>query len=335
MIKQIIYCDLDGVVASFAQGYKQQFNRNAYKDDSFTINQFCRQSPHFFRFLPVIPEGLELLLQLKQKYTVVFLTTPMEGMPYCKWDKIAWVEENIGKEFDVIFEKDKAKYVVDSKSILVDDMSYNLRPWIDAGGTAIKFPQKSDKILAIIESALHPDVSDTKKQLQAMDIDMEPTEAQKLSGNYKKGIVNFKGLKIAIENPKGSIRWGFDASGRKWINKMQAHYGYIVGSEGADCDPVDVFIGPKLGASRVFVINQGRDGMFDEHKIMLGYDTIEEAETDYMANYQKGWDGLMSIHQTNTKKIRDWIKTRNAKEPFYPNGFSILENEIEVMPDGE
>ena len=55
-----IYMDLDGVLADFVQGYKQQFDRDAYEDDSFTINQFCRQNPHFFRFLPVIPQGLEL-----------------------------------------------------------------------------------------------------------------------------------------------------------------------------------------------------------------------------------------------------------------------------------
>jgi 5'(3')-deoxyribonucleotidase len=320
MSKHTIFLDMDGVLADFVRGYKQQFNRNVYEDDAFTVNQFCRQNPHFFRFLPVIKEGMELLNQLKQKYTVVFLTTPMEGMPYCKWDKIAWMEENIGKEFDVIFEKDKAKYAVDDKSILIDDMEYNLSPFREAGGTAIKFPQKIEKIMAIIEDKLNPrkDILKVRKQLQEMDVDTEPTEAQKIAQNYKKGFVNFKDIKIAIENPKGSIRFGISENGRKWVSKMKAHYGYILGTEGNDYDPVDCFIGPKLGASRVFVVNQGKEGIFDEVKILFGYDNIEDARAGYLANYQRGWEkNIISIVPTNTKKIREWIKL-NSKEPYKP-----------------
>jgi hypothetical protein len=317
-MKHTIFLDMDGVVAGFVAGYKQQFGRDAYEDDDFTINQFCRQNPHFFRFLPVIPQGLELLNQLKQKYNVVFLTTPMEGMPWCKWDKAAWVEDNIGKEFDIIFEKDKAKYVVDDKSILIDDMSCNLEPWQDAGGTAIRFPQKLDKILTIIEDKLNPkkEILKVRKQLQEMDVDTSPTEAQKLAQNYRKGYVTFKDIRIAIENPKGSIRWGIGEDGKKWVSRMKSHYGYIVGTEGNDYDPVDCFIGPKLGASKAFVINQGKQGIFDECKIMFGYESIEEARAGYLANYQKGWEkNIISIIPTNTKKIREWIKL-NSKEPY-------------------
>ena len=28
---------------------------------------------------------------------------------------------------------------------------------------------------------------------------------------------------------------------------------------------------------------------FDEHKVMLGFDTEQEAKDNYLANYEKGW----------------------------------------------
>jgi hypothetical protein len=77
-----------------------------------------------------------------------------------------------------------------------------------------------------------------------------------------------------------------------------------------------VFIGPKLNASRAFVVNQVKNGMFDEHKILLGFDTIDEAREAYLSNYKKGWDGLGSIVQTNTKKLRQWLAEGNFLEPY-------------------
>jgi len=97
---------------------------------------------------------------------------------------------------------------------------------------------------------------------------------------------------------------------------MKSHYGYITGTEGADFDPIDVFIGDKGNASRAFVVNQMKDNMFDEHKIMLGFDNIDEAYKAYFENYQKGWDGFGSIVQTNTRKIREWLKTGSTTEPY-------------------
>jgi hypothetical protein len=197
-------------------------------------------------------------------------------------------------------------------------MSYNLEPWTNAGGTAIRFPQKVEKIINKIDTTLNPikEIEKVKKQISDMNVNLNPTLNQKMSGIYKKGTINFKDLIIKIENPKGSVRWGSDEAGKKWINRMKCHYGYITGTMGADFDPVDCFLGEKLNASRAFVVNQGKDGLFDEHKVMLGFDNIDDARAAYFSNYQKGWDGLMSIKQTNTKKLRDWLKNGNTGDPF-------------------
>ena len=66
------------------------------------------------------------------------------------------------------------------------------------------------------------------------ETDPEPTEAQKEAGNYKKGHVRIDGFNVTIENPKGSVRRGTDASGKQWEQEMHNTYGYIRGTEGVD-----------------------------------------------------------------------------------------------------
>jgi 5'(3')-deoxyribonucleotidase len=318
MPKQKIFFDLDGVLANFVKGYKQAFNRNAYEDDTFTITQFCLQVPHFFRLLPIQPEGYDLFCMLKNNYDIVFLTTPIKEMEYCKRDKIDWAIENLG-QYDVLFSDNKAEYVVDNQSILIDDMDHNLSAWKEAGGTAIRFPQSLDKILTIIDETFNP-IKETKKikqQLSDMEVEKQPTDSQIATGLYKKGKVNFKGLDLRIENPKGSIRIGIDDTGRKWVSKMKCHYGYILGTEGADFDPVDCYIGDGLNRSLAFVINQSKSGVFDEVKIMLGCKSEEEARNLYLSNYEKGWEkNIMSVVQTNTKQLRSWLKDGRRDNPF-------------------
>lgn len=311
--------DIDGVVADFAKAYRDIFNRSAYDDDSFTVEQCCLTVPNFFRLLPVNEKGRELYERLKDDYDIVFLTTPMEGMKECKRDKLTWIRENFGDHNDVLFSAKKHEYVMDDKSILIDDMKHNLDPWVEAGGTAIDFKRNTnDKIVEIINDVFdRKNIDDVQRQLDEMEVNTTPTEKQKEQGNYKKGEITFKSMTIKIENPKGSIRFGVGLDGKKWFQKMKHHYGYILHeNEAGDGDKVDCFIGPKLNASKCFVVNQGKDGMFDEHKVMLAFDTIEEAEEAYRANYKKGWDGLMSIKRTNTKQLRDWLNSGNLSEPF-------------------
>ena len=58
-----------------------------------------------------------------------------------------------------------------------------------------------------------------------------PSDAQKEAGNYKKGHVRINGYDISIENPRGSVRSGTDADGKKWSVTMNNTYGYIKGTE--------------------------------------------------------------------------------------------------------
>lgn len=102
------------------------------------------------------------------------------------------------------------------------------------------------------------------------ETDTEPTEAQKKSGNYKKGHVKFGGYDYTIENPKGSYRSGVDENGKEWKQKMNDTYGYIRGKFGKDGDHLDMFINDNADLDSwdgdVFVVDQvNQDGTFDEH----------------------------------------------------------------------
>jgi len=317
--KKVLFLDMDGVVAGFAEHYERLFFRSAYKDDPFTIIQAVRTVPDFFRNLPVLPKGRELFEILNDDYTIVFLTSPMDENELCRTHKLEWIIENFGTDYDVIFAKDKSIYVEDEKSILIDDMKHNLDAWREAGGTAIDIRLRIDDICEKIEEAIYgkKEIETVKEKLKKIVV-AEPTEKQKEAGNYKKGSIVFKKIPVTIENVPGSIRFGFDETGKKWVNRMSAYYGYINRTEGADGDHIDCFIGPKLNGSKAFVINQNKpDGMFDEVKVMFGCETEAEAVALYLAHYQKGWErNIRDVVSTNTKKIREWIAGHDRFEPY-------------------
>lgn len=97
---------------------------------------------------------------------------------------------------------------------------------------------------------------------------------------------------------------------------MANSYGYIKGTKGKDNDQVDIFLGDSPLSDKVFVVDQvNKDGSFDEHKCMIGFNTIEEAESAYLANYEKGWTGLGSITKMPVDEFREWVKEGKKVEP--------------------
>lgn len=151
----------------------------------------------------------------------------------------------------------------------------------------------------------------------------EPTDAQKEAGNYQKGHVSIGGLDLAIENPQGSKRSGVDRDGKAWENTLQHHYGYIKGTIGNDKDHVDAFVKPGTAvdhAGTVFVVDQVHPdtGKFDEHKALIGFDTMEEAKAAYHANYAKGWKGLKAVSAMPFAEFKAWVKDGPKTAPLAP-----------------
>jgi hypothetical protein len=143
-----------------------------------------------------------------------------------------------------------------------------------------------------------------------------PTPAQQDAGNYAKGRVVMHGLRIAIECPRGTRREWRAEDGTSGSNLLKFHYGYFMGTRGADGDELDCSIGPWPEAPRAFVVNQFMRGKFDEHKVMLGFPDRRTAEAGYLSNYDPGWQGMQSCIPCSIDQLKWWIKNGNLTRPL-------------------
>ena len=135
--------------------------------------------------------------------------------------------------------------------------------------------------------------------IDKMEVNTNPTEAQKEAGNYKKGHLSLQGMNISIENPRWSIRRGVDADGKPWASRMTMAYGYIRGTQGKDKDHIDIFLTEiatwddyleEMGFTKVYVIDQyNKDGSFDEHKVVYGLGDENQAKASFLENYSADW----------------------------------------------
>ena len=156
---------------------------------------------------------------------------------------------------------------------------------------------------------------------------MDLTEEEKQSGDYPKGVVEVQGMSIAIENPKGSTRSGVDADGNEWSTEMQDTYGYFEGTAGADTDDIDVFVGEHPLSDKVFIVDQVKeDGSFDEHKVMFGYESSEDAREAYLRNYEDGWQGLGSITQVGVEDFRRWVEADKTRDKAFTEYIKVQDS---------
>ena len=176
-------------------------------------------------------------------------------------------------------------------------------------------------------------VSSVQEQVQAAEaeVNTNPTEAQKEAGNYKKGHVQIGAFNVTIEQPKGSVRSGTDANGNKWETTMQNTYGYIRGTEGVDGDHIDVFLSDDIddwNDRKVFVVDQyNEDGTFDEHKVMFGFNDMDDAYDAYMSNYKEGWQGLGAITGVSIEEFEKWIASSHRKTKAFAEYKSVKTTE--------
>jgi len=160
--------------------------------------------------------------------------------------------------------------------------------------------------------AISGDIWHGKIAGQEVEVDLNPTEAQKEAGNYSKGAISIQGLDITIENPKGSRR-------RPEWPELTAHYGYIKRTEGADGDHVDVFLGDNAEtAGTLFIIDQNdpKTGKFDEHKVVIGPFNEVDAVNLYNSNYEKGWRGAEAVNELDIADFKVWLEKGDTTKPF-------------------
>jgi|GEM_PF-889511 len=229
---------------------------------------------------------------------------------------------------------DTAESVMSDIEILGDDFTIDLRD-DNKKTNALNNPnynavQKADGSVEIV-GMKHPSTGEwVGKKPNAISIDEnahqaatssqnntpEPTQAQIEAGNYKKGHIKVHGLDISIENPKGSTRSGNRPDGTQWEHTMSDHYGYIKRTKGADNEHIDTYIGNNPDSNQVFILDQidQESGNFDEHKVMLGFYSQEEATTAYKSNFDKGWK-VGPIRNMDMEQFKDWLKNEDTSKP--------------------
>jgi hypothetical protein len=114
-------------------------------------------------------------------------------------------------------------------------------------------------------------------------------------GDSKK-VRRWFGLDIHVENPAGSIRQWPGGS-----TNMLYDYGEITNTDGADGEPVDVYVGPHPASAReVHVVHQLKAPdflVYDEAKCFVGFKSAGDAKKAYEAHYTNPafWGGMESF----------------------------------------
>lgn len=285
------------------------------------------------------------------------LPSELKEMPEYKEAERKFYEENGTDESfekslidDALFELERRKSNGDAYNALSVAVGDKLASKIlsSLGYTGIKYPagtiqggaEEGDTNYVIFKPEDMRITEHTKFSLRLKsaieETETNPSDAQKETGNYKKGHIKFGGYDYTIENPKGSTRSGKDADGKEWKVTMHDTYGYIRGKFGKDGDHLDMFINDKADLDNwngdVFVVDQvNPDGSFDEHKVMYGYDSMDDAKKAYLANYSDGWQGLGNITGASKDEFDKWLDTSNRKlKPFADYAkvkFSLKDNQ--------
>ena len=174
-------------------------------------------------------------------------------------------------------------------------------------------------------------------QIAALSTDINPTEQQKQTGNYRKGKFQMRGLTFVLENPRGSIRSGTGADGTQWSVVIPNHYGYISRTKSdADGDHLDVYIGPNPESNRVYAVDQVRFGgtEFDEHKFMVGFNSKSDAVDAYNASFSDNapFGGMVEL---SWDEFKEWIDFGDSSAPIVDQMLRDFNSRVQLMKTSE
>ena len=104
MEKEILYYDMDGVLANFVKAMGDILpgvpmgDGPDYEERSKLVHEACQKHPRIFLHLEPIPGAIEAVLEVMQHYDVYFLSTPMEDLPESFTDKFLWLRRHFGEK---------------------------------------------------------------------------------------------------------------------------------------------------------------------------------------------------------------------------------------------
>ena len=136
-----------------------------------------------------------------------------------------------------------------------------------------------------------------------------------------------------LQTMQGSMQ---NSSTEGTSNLAHGKHGKRKSTEGKDGDHIDALIVPGTPhdyTGPVFIVNQHdpKTGQFDEHKVIIGAGSREQAERTYLANYEPGWKGLGSMVQRPMDVFKRWVAARRRIAPA--KGADVSSN-ASVAPTG-
>lgn len=288
------------------------------------LEKILRKHPEVVDNLQEIIDGMEIVQQsdnrikLESKTHFAVISKEFQGEPRSNWLLTAYEKRDASDgSMDIDSEpvgKQNGTAPLQDISIRKDNVSSSENQANEVKSFVAPSPKESENPLDYAERI----VEAKRLHDEELKVNTNPSEAQKEAGNYKKGHIKINGFDVTIEQPAGSVRSGKDANGKEWSVTMNNTYGYIRGTKGVDGDHIDVFLGPDMNSDMVYVVDQvNTDGSFDEHKVMIGFSSLEDARSAYLSNYEDGWQGLGNITGVALDEFKKWIDSSTRKtKPF-------------------
>lgn len=154
--KYTIYCDMDGVLVDFDQGYKDLTDMTTDEANAKGRTAFwepiAKAGAGFWIRLKWMPDGQQLWDYISQ-YNPTLLSAPSKEES-SKIGKRVWVKQNIPGVKLILRPASQKQQFSGENQILIDDRVDNIEQWKSKGGIGI----------------LHTSASDTIKQLKELGL---------------------------------------------------------------------------------------------------------------------------------------------------------------------
>lgn len=129
-------------------------------------------------------------------------------------------------------------------------------------------------------------------------------------------LVEVHGIPTMIETHAGERR-----QGNGWAAQMPADYGFFRATSSAEGENegMDCFLGLDRQSRDVWVIDQvdPKTGVFDEHKVMLGFLSSKDALDCYAQAYHDGGRGrIASVTHMDVEALKTWLESGDHKNPL-------------------
>ena len=151
-----IYCDMDGVIVDFEDGYERLTGKNIkgnhVKGDGDFWQPITDAGANFWINLKWMSDGEKLWKYIKN-YSPSILSAPSREKS-SRIGKEIWVRTNIPGTELILKPASEKQELAEPNAILIDDRKDNIQQWKDAGGIGI----------------LHTSANDTIKQLQELGL---------------------------------------------------------------------------------------------------------------------------------------------------------------------